>query len=181
MQFGYARTSTVEQKAGYEAQLRDLEAAGAEKVFKEQVSSVGDRSELERLLGILRTGDVLIVTKLDRLARSVADLVTISARIEEAGATLKILSLQLDTGNAQGRLMVNVVGAIAQFERELMLERQREGISKAKADGKYKGRKPLDPAITAKVRQMHADKRRPTDIARALGIGRTSVYRALES
>lgn len=180
MKFGYARTSTIEQQAGFDAQLRDLTAAGAEKIFKEQVSSVAERPELDRLLGILRPDDVLIVTKLDRLARSVANLVGITEQIAKAGATLKILGMNLDTGNAQGRLMLNVFGSIAQFEREMMLERQREGIAKAKAEGKYTGRKPLDAAIVAKVKQMHADKRRPTDIARQLGIGRTSVYRALE-
>ena len=179
MKLGYARTSTIEQKAGFDAQIRDLEAAGAEKIFREQVSSVGDRPELERLLGILRLGDEVIVTKLDRLARSVANLIDINLTIEKAGATFRILAMGMDTATPNGRLMVNVLGSVAQFEREMMLERQREGIAKAKADGKYKGRKALAPEKVAQVRAMHADKRRPTDIARQLGIGRTSVYRAL--
>ena len=180
MIFGYARTSTVEQKAGFDAQVRELKAAGAEKTYQEQVSSVGERAELDRLLGILRPGDVIIVTKLDRLARSVANLVAITEQIEKAGASLKILAMGMDTSSANGRLMLNVLGSVAQFEREMMLERQREGIAKAKAEGKYRGRKPLSDDVVAKVREMHADKRRPTDIAKALGIGRTSVYRALD-
>ncbi len=180
MIFGYARTSTTDQKAGFDAQIRDLKAAGAEKIFSEQVSSVAERAELDRLLGILRPGDFLIVTKLDRLARSVADLVTITATIKAAGASLRILAMGMDTSTANGRLMLNVLGSVAQFEREMMLERQREGIAKARTEGKYKGRKPLADEIIAKVRAMHDDKRRPTDIARQLGIGRTSVYRALE-
>jgi len=180
MIFGYARTSTIDQKAGFDAQKRDLEAAGAEKIFSEQVSSVADRAELDRVLAILRPGDVLIVTKLDRLARSVANLVAITATIEAAGASLRILTMNMDTTTATGKLMLNVLGSVAEFERCMMLERQREGIAKAKREDKYKGRKPLAEEIVAKVRAMHTDKRRPTDIARQLGIGRTSVYRALE-
>lgn len=179
MIFGYVRTSSVEQRASFDAQIHEVTAAGADKIYKEQVSSVGKRPELERLLGILRPDDVLIVTKLDRLARSVADLITVTGIIEAAGAKLKILSMNLDTGTAQGRLVLNVFGSIAQFEREMMLERQREGIARAKAAGKYIGRKPLAPSVIAKIHEMHADKRRTTDIARQLGIGRTSVYRAL--
>jgi DNA invertase Pin-like site-specific DNA recombinase len=114
------------------------------------------------------------------MARSVANLVAITEQIEKAGASLKILAMGMDTSTANGRLMLNVLGSVAQFEREMMLERQREGIAKAKAEGKYKGRKPLSYDVVAKVREMHADKRRPTDIARQLGIGRTSVYRALD-
>jgi DNA invertase Pin-like site-specific DNA recombinase len=179
MLFGYARTSTIEQEAGFEAQQRDLAKAGAERIYSEQVSSVAQRPELERLLGILRQGDVVIVTKLDRLARNMANLIDIVAKIEKAGATLRILAMGLDTSTSTGKLMLNVLGSVAQFEREMMLERQREGIAKAKAEGKYSGRKPLRDDVVAKVREMHADKRRPTDIARQLGIGRTSVYRAL--
>lgn len=180
MKLGYARTSTTEQVAGFDAQIRDLEAAGAEKIFREQVSSIGDRPELDRLIGILRPGDELIVTKLDRLARSVANLVAICDLITKAGATLRILGIDgMDTRTATGKLLLNVMGSVAEFERSMMLERQREGIARAKAEGKYTGRPPMDPAIVERIRAMHADKRRPTDIARQLGIGRTSVYRAL--
>jgi DNA invertase Pin-like site-specific DNA recombinase len=178
--FGYARTSTTDQKAGFDAQIRDLKAAGAEKIFSEQVSSAAERAELDRLLAILRPGDVLVVTKLDRLARSVANLVAITATIEAASASLRILTMSMDTATATGKLMLNVLSSVAEFERCMMLERQREGIAKARREGKYKGRKPLADEIVAKVRAMHVDNRRPTDIARALGIGRTSVYRALE-
>jgi DNA invertase Pin-like site-specific DNA recombinase len=181
VKFGYARTSTVDQKAGFHAQQRELIEAGAEKMFKEQVSSVAERPELGRLLGILRPGDILIVTKLDRLARSVANLVAITEQIAQAGATLKILAMGMDTATANGRLMLNVFGSVAQFEREMMLERQREGIAKAKAEGKYKGRKPLSDELIAKIKAMKADDRRPSDIARLLKIGRTSVYRALKA
>ena len=90
----------------------------------------------------MREGDVFVVTKLDRLARSVAHLVEIGTRLEAKGVALKVLDQAIDTSTPSGRLMFNMLGSIAQFERELMLERQREGIAKAKAEGKYKGRKP---------------------------------------
>ena len=179
MNFGYARTSTIEQEAGFEAQQRELTAAGAEKLFGEQVSSVGKRSQLDRLLGELRQGDVVIATKLDRLARSMRDLLSIVDRVEAAGASLRILAMNLDTGTPTGRLMLNVLGSVAQFEREMMLERQREGIAKAKAEGKYKGRQPTAKAKTNEIRVLAKAGLGPTEIARRLDVGRSSVYRAL--
>lgn len=179
MNFGYARTSTIEQEAGFEAQQRELTAAGAEKLFGEQVSSVGKRSQLDRLLGELRQGDVVIATKLDRLARSMRDLLSIVDRVEAAGASLRILAMNLDTGTSTGRLMLNVLGSVAQFEREMMLERQREGIAKAKAEGKYKGRQPTAKAKTNEIMVLAKAGLGPTEIARRLDVGRSSVYRAL--
>ena len=139
MQIGYARTSTVDQVAGFEAQRRDLSAAGCKKVFAEQVSSVAERQQLMAALDYLRDGDTLIVTKLDRVARSVRDLMEIVHRIETKGAGLRILAMNLDTTTPTGTLMLQVLGAVAEFERSMMLERQREGIAKAKAEGKYQG------------------------------------------
>lgn len=176
---GYARTSTVEQVAGLDAQVRDLRATGCTKLFSERVSSVSARAELHRALDYLRDDDVLVVTKLDRLARSVADLMDIMRTIAEKGATLRILALNLDTATPTGKLMLNMLGSIAQFERELMLERQREGIAKAKADGKYKGRAPTARAKADEVRALQAEGIGPVEIARRLGIGRTSVHRIL--
>jgi DNA invertase Pin-like site-specific DNA recombinase len=121
------------------------------------------------------------VTKLDRLARSIADLVEIMKVIKGKGAALRILALNLDTTTPTGKLMLNLLGSIAQFERELMLERQREGIAKAKADGKYKGRSPTARAKRADVVELHAAGVGPMEIARRLDIGRTSVYRILDS
>jgi DNA invertase Pin-like site-specific DNA recombinase len=176
---GYARTSTVEQLAGLEAQERDLKAAGVTKLFSERVSSVAARPELERAIDYLRDGDLFVVTKLDRLARSVADLVRITAAIEAKQASLRILSLDLDTRTPTGKLMLNLLGSIAQFERELMLERQREGIAKAKTEGKYKGRAPTARSKSADIIRLHQAGARPSEIARKLGVGRTSVYRVL--
>lgn len=177
---GYARTSTVEQVAGLEAQKRDLEAAGATKIFHEQLSSVAKtRPELNRALDYVREGDILVVTKLDRLARSVADLVSITEALRAKGVGLRILALHLDTGTPTGKLMLNLLGSIAEFERELMLERQREGIAKAKAEGRYRGRAPTARAKADKVLAMHRSGIGPMEIARQLRIGRSSIYRIL--
>lgn len=179
MLIGYARTSTIEQVAGFEAQHRELEAAGCQKVFAEQVSSVADREQLRAALDYIREGDVLVVTKLDRLARSVRDLMEIVDKIKAKGAGLRILGMNLDTTTPTGRLMLQVLGAVAEFERSMMLERQREGIAKAKAEGKYKGRPKTAMAKAAEVEAMLAAGISPTDISRKLGIGRSSVYRAM--
>jgi DNA invertase Pin-like site-specific DNA recombinase len=179
---GYARTSTTEQNAGLDAQERDLRAAGCEKVFSEQVSSVATRDRLQQALEFVREGDVLVVSKPDRLARSTADLLGIIKRLEEKGVSLVVLSMggqPVDTRTPTGKLMITMLAAVAEFERDLMLERQREGIAKAKTDGKYRGRAPTARAKADQVLAMKADGVRPVDIAKRLGIGRASVYRAL--
>jgi DNA invertase Pin-like site-specific DNA recombinase len=178
---GYARTSTTEQTAGLEAQERDLKAAGVEKLFQEQTSAVGPRKALETALDFLRAGDVLAVTKLDRLARSVRNLCDIVERIEAKGASLRILAMSLDTATPTGRLMLNVIGSVAQFEREMMLERQREGIAKAKGEGRYKGRKPTARAKGPQIRLLAAEGVTREAIAKQLGIGVASVYRVLRA
>jgi DNA invertase Pin-like site-specific DNA recombinase len=179
MLVGYARTSTTEQMAGLEAQRRDLLACGCEEVFAEKVSSVQRREELEKALKFVRKGDILIVTKLDRLARSVTDLGKLLERIEGKGASLRILGMNLDTNTPTGRLLLNLVGSIAQFEREIMLERQREGIAKAKEEGKYKGRAKTARAKSVDVLALFDAGRGASEIANSIGIGRASVYRIL--
>lgn len=180
MKIGYARTSTVEQIAGLEGQERDLKAAGADKVFSERVSSVAKRDQLEAALEFCREGDTLIVTKLDRLARSMAHLVTITQQLEKKGVTLNVLAMNLDTSTPTGKLMLNLLGSIAQFERELMLERQLEGIAKAKAEGKYKGRVPTAQRKAADVIKLKAEGLKAEEIADRLKISRASVFRVLK-
>jgi len=179
MNVGYARTSTTDQEAGFEAQLRDLDAIGCEKVFREQVSSVARRDQLEAAIDYLRDGDTLVVTKLDRLARSTRHLGEIMETLTDRNAHLKIMDLGIDTGTATGELVVNLIGAIAQFERKMMLERQREGIAKAKSEGKYKGRKPTARAKSNEVLRLKSVGVSATQIAKELDIGRASVYRIL--
>lgn len=179
---GYARTSTTDQKAGLAGQLRDLQDVGCHKVFSEEVSSVdkAKRVELERALDYVRAGDTLIVTKLDRLARSVADLVKITERLDEKGVALRILAMNLDTSTPTGKLMLNLVGSIAQFERELMLERQREGIARAKAENKYKGRKPISDDKVREVVRLRAAGKTVDAIIAETRVKRTSVFRILK-
>jgi len=178
---GYGRTSTAEQEAGLAAQERDLRAAGAERVFTEQRSSMGTRPALKEALAFLRADDALIVTKPDRLARSTAELLRIEADLTKRGIGLVVLSMggeRLDTRNPTSKLMLTILAGVATWEREIMLERQREGIRKAQGEGKYTGRKKtIDDAA---VRSMAGAGTSPAQIARTLGIARSSVYLALK-
>ena len=133
MRVGYRRTSTEEQIAGYEAQERDLKEAKCERILGEQLSSVdADRPQLERLLAeFIRQDDVVVVTKLDRLARSVVDALNIQKRIREKGATLEILDLKIDTATHIGRVMFTVLASVAELERNMMLT-----LDNAKASGR---------------------------------------------
>ena len=176
---GYARVSTVEQDAGFEAQERDLKAAGAERLFSERTSAVGPRKALDEAIDFAREGDAIVVTKLDRLARSVADLVRIVERLTKKRVGLRILAMGVDTATPTGKLVVNVLGAIGQFEREIMLERQREGVQRAKREGKYKGRAPTARAKAADIVKLVGEGVKREDIAARLGVGVASVYRVL--
>lgn len=179
MKVGYARTSTIEQLAGIEAQVRDLLAAGCEEkhIFQEHASAASQRDGLEKALAFVREGDTLMVTKLDRLARSVPDLYRIVDLLKEKKVNLQILSMGIDTGTAAGKVMLTLMGAFAEFEREIMLERQKEGIEKARLDGKYKGRKPLPTEITHAIETYLETGVSKVWIAKKLGISEVSVYR----
>ena len=179
MIIGYARTSSVEQEAGFEAQQRELKRMGCEKVFQEQVSSVAQRAQLEAAIDFVREGDSFVVTKLDRLARSITDLLQILQRLEKKHIEVKILNLGLDTSTPTGKLILTVLGGIAQFEREMMLERQREGIAKAKREGKYKGRQPLPEEKRDSIIRLGLAGLKKAEIARQVGVGQATVYREL--
>jgi DNA invertase Pin-like site-specific DNA recombinase len=178
---GYARTSTLDQEAGLDAQVRDLTALGCERLFQEQVSSVGERAQLAAALDFVREGDTLVVTKLDRLARSVVHMGTIIAALDAKGVALRIVSMGVDTATPTGKLMLNVLAGVAQFEREMMLERQREGIAKAKGEGRYTGRQPTARAKTDEIKALSAQGMSMGAIATRLGIGKGSVHRALSA
>jgi len=177
---GYARTSTVDQIAGFEAQLRDLEAAGCTQIFREQVSSVAPRAQLEAALTYAREGDTFRVTKLDRLARSIRDLLAILDRLQGKKVTVQILDLGLDTSTAIGKLILTLLGAIAEFERAINHERAREGIERGKREGKYKGRTPVAFRQRDAIRALRAGGMGASEIALKLGVARSSVYRMLE-
>lgn len=179
---GYCRTSTTDQTAGLDDQRRELLAAGCDpKLFAEHVSGATQaRPQLARMLDQLRTGDTVVVTKLDRLARSMRDLLDIVAKIEAAGASLRILAMNLDTGTATGKLMLNVLGSVAEFERAMMLERQRSGIAAAKAEGKYKGRVPTAMRKADEAVALLQSGMKPAAVARQVGIARSSLYRIMD-
>src|SRR5580704_6017240 len=177
MIIGYGRTSTFDQAAGLAAQERDLAAAGATKLFTEQVSSVAQRARLAECLAFLREGDVLMVTRPDRLARSTAELLAIEADLSKGKIDLVILSMggeRLDTRNPTSKLILTILAGVATWEREIMLERQREGIAVAKAAGKYKGRPVTIDA--AEIKRL-SDELGPAAIAKRLGVRRTPTVR----
>jgi DNA invertase Pin-like site-specific DNA recombinase len=176
---GYARVSTTDQDLSI--QKAALKAAGCNVIRSEKRSgtTTQGREELRTVLDFLRKGDVLMVTRIDRLARSIADLQDIVRAVRERGAALKATEQPIDTSTTAGKCFLDMLGVFAEFETNLRRERQLEGIAKAKAAGIYKGR----PASidSARVRELKAKGMGPTDIAKALKIGRASVYRVLDT
>jgi DNA invertase Pin-like site-specific DNA recombinase len=174
---GYARVSTTDQNL--ELQESALRAAGCDVIRSEKRSgtTTAGRDELRTVLDFLRKGDVLMVTRIDRLARSIGDLQDIVRAVKARGASLKATEQPIDTSTAAGKCFLDMLGVFAEFETNLRRERQLEGIANAKARGVYRGRKAsIDPA---KIKQMKADGMGPSAIAKVLRIGRASVYRAL--
>lgn len=179
MLIGYARVSSTGQSL--EVQQEQLAAAGCEKVFAEKRSgtTTDGRTALSDAIDFAREGDTLIVTRLDRLARSSADLFGIIGKLNAKGIGFRCLQQgSVDTTTSMGKLVLGILGAVAEFEADIRKERQRDGIEKAKGRGVYKGR----PATidVAKVRELREAGVGPSDIAKQLGIGRASVYRVLD-
>lgn len=181
MLIGYARVSTADQEAGL--QLDALTAAGCAKILTDQASGAKrDRPELARALDQLRAGDVLVVWKLDRLGRSLADLIRLADQLQAIGADLRSLTEQLDTSSAGGRLFFHVMGALAEFERELIRERTRAGLAAARSRGSRPGRKPgLTPDQVTAARAMLADPAGLTvaKVAELLAVSPATLYRHL--
>ena len=176
---GYARVSTTDQNL--EIQIAALKAAGCHVIRSEKRSgtSTKGRTELQTVLDFLRKGDVLIVTRIDRLARSIGDLQDIVRAVKAKGASLKATEQPIDTTSAAGKAFLDMLGVFAEFETNLRKERQAEGIAKAKAAGVYKGRPPSIDVM--KVRDLKKKGLGASEIAKALKIGRASVYRALDA
>jgi DNA invertase Pin-like site-specific DNA recombinase len=176
--YGYARVSSIDQDLTI--QQAALQAAGCDIVRAEKASGTrrNGRTELQVLLHFLRPGDTLMVTRIDRLARSLKDLQDIVYELKAKGVALKATEQPIDTGNAAGKAFLDMLGVFAEFETNLRRERQMEGIKAAKERGVYKGRKPsID---VAEVRRLRTEEKLgPAAIARRLGIGRASVYRVL--
>ena len=179
MIIGYARVSTDDQSL--DSQTDALSAAGAEKVFADKISgSRRARPDLDRMLEQLRDGDVVTVTKYDRLARSLKDLLEIVEAIRERGAGFRSLAEDIDTTTPAGRLVFHVFASIAQFERERISERTREGLASARKRGRIGGRPPALSAIQKKeVRRMRDEERRAiAEIARLFKVSERTVRRA---
>src|ERR1700680_4213958 len=176
--YGYARVSTFDQNLGI--QRAALKAAGCDVIRAEKASGArrDGRTELQVLLDFLRAGDALVVTRIDRLARSLKDLQDIVHELKNRGVALRATEQPVDTGTAAGKAFLDMLGVFAEFETNLRRERQLEGIAQAKARGVYQGRKPSIDA--AEVRRLRDDEKLgPAAIARRLRIGRASVYRVL--
>lgn len=180
---GYARTSTPDQTAGLEDQITKLKSAGCEEVFQEHASGAKQRDQLDAALRFVRKGDTLVVTKMDRLARDLRTLLEVVSNLDERGIALRILDFNgdtVDTKSATGRLTLQMFGAFAEFERTMMLERQRVGIEAAKAEGRYTGRKPKAMNQRDQIKTMVDQGMTRAAIAAQLGISERSVYRALD-
>jgi DNA invertase Pin-like site-specific DNA recombinase len=175
---GYARVSTTDQDLSI--QEAALQAAGCDVIRAEKQSgtSTQGRAELRTVLDFIGKGDVLLVTRVDRLARSIGDLQDIVRTLKAKGASLRATEQPIDTSTAAGKCFLDMLGVFAEFETNLRRERQLEGIAKAKAAGIYKGRPASIDAV--RVRELKAQGLGPTQIAKALKIGRASVYRVLE-
>jgi DNA invertase Pin-like site-specific DNA recombinase len=175
---GYARVSTTDQDLSI--QKGALKAAGCDVIRAEKRSgtTTHGREELRTVLDFLRKSDVLMVTRIDRLARSIGDLQDIVRAIKARGASLKATEQPIDTSTAAGKCFLDMLGVFAEFETNLRRERQLEGIAKAKAAGVYRGR-PASIDAT-RIRELKVQGLGATEIAKALKIGRASVYRALE-
>lgn len=179
MKIGYARVSTVEQNAN--SQTDALMAAGCEKVVTDQVSGASlKRPKLDKLLAGLQAGDVLTVWRLDRLGRSLPHLIEIVRDLETKGAHLKSLTEGIDTTTAQGRLTFHLMGALAEFERALIVERTQAGLKAARGRGVRVGRPPsLSAAQIEHARKLIDAGERPSSVARSLGVSRSTLYRAI--
>ncbi|MBH0051936.1 recombinase family protein [Pseudoalteromonas sp. SWYJZ19] len=175
---GYARVSTTGQNL--EVQLNAL--SDCEIVFQEKQSGASTvREELIRMLEYVREGDTIKVTKLCRLARNTKHLLEVVELLDTKGVSLNVLNLGIDTASPTGRLMITLIGAIATFERQLLLERQSEGIALAKEKGKYKGRKPTARAKQAQVAELLKSGMTKSRAAEKLGISLSSIYRMYQN
>lgn len=191
MNYGYARTSTFDQQYGLEDQIQQLTKAGCDRIFSEQVSATDmeGRAEWKKLMDGLKPGDVVTITKIDRAARNIADMVTITQALDKIGASIRILDMNIDTDTPTGKLMLNIFASVAQFERDQMLVRQRIGIEAAKAKDKtlpleqrsYRGAKPTAREKTASVLALLAAGQSKEQIAKDLQIGVASVYRIIKA
>ncbi|MHB8285440.1 MAG: recombinase family protein [Caulobacteraceae bacterium] len=178
--YGYARVSTTDQDLALQEEA--LKTAGCDVIRSEKMSGASreGRAELALLLEFIRKGDTLVVTRVDRLARSIGDLQDVVRLLKAKGASLKATEQPIDTSTAAGKAFLDMLGVFAEFETNLRRERQLEGIAAAKARGVYAGKGRRPTIDSAEVRRLRDDEKLgPAAIAKRLGIGRASVYRLL--
>ena len=181
---GYARVSTIDQNP--DRQIEKLESLNVEKLFVDKASGKNtSRPGFQAMMNYVREGDVLVICSMDRLARNLFDLLSITKELQEKGVTVRFLKENIDlspTGetSAISKLLLSMMGAVAEFERSLIKERQREGIALAKAKGIYRGRKPLDQTKIQEAQKLITQGVPRAKVARDLKIGRTSLYRYLQ-
>jgi DNA invertase Pin-like site-specific DNA recombinase len=176
---GYARVSTNEQDTSI--QIEQLQKAGCHRVFQEKASGTSqNRAKLNELLDFIREGDTLVITRIDRLARSLRDLQNIVHDLKQKGIGIKATEQPIDTSTAAGKAFLDMLGVFAEFETNIRKERQGEGINKAKKNRVYKGRKPITEAVKRMITQLHTNGLRRAEIVKETGVGRTSIYNILK-
>lgn len=178
MKIGFARTSTTHQKFGLENQIELLEKEGCDKIFAEEVSALASkRPEFEKAIEFAREGDTFIVTTLSRFGRSLKNILDNVDTLKKKGVGFKILDMNIDTHTPTGALQFNLLASIYQFEREILLERQKVGIQKAKKEGRFAGRVPTARKKAEQISELHKQGLKPSQIAKEVGVGVASVYR----
>ena len=174
---GYGRVSTGDQNS--DSQIDALTKAGANKVFIEKFTGTKlDRPELTKAFDYLRPGDQLVITKLDRLGRSTKDLLALLERLNELGVKLRVLDQNIDTSTAEGKFFFTIIGAVAEFERSLIVSRTRDGLAAARARGRVGGRKPkLSEKQQTEIRRLYdAGDKTVEEIGELFGVSRPTVY-----
>ena len=178
MKIGYCRTSTTHQKYSLEYQSEVLRNAGCERIFSEEISALAvKRPEFENAIEFAREGDVFCVSSLSRFGRSLKNILDVVQILKDKGVSFEVLDMSVETSTPTGELVFNMIASIYQFERDIMLERQKIGLEKSRKEGRIGGRPKTAESKSAEIVRLHKEGKKPSEIARELDIGVASVYR----